>query len=72
MEIDALFEHSSPILDIRTSWKKRENQQLHAERMEVTPLEIRASTEVSMTTRIAIRMSLASASAIVERGSLIA
>jgi len=40
--------------------------------MEATPLEIRASPEVSRTTRIAIRMSLASASAVVERGSLIA
>ncbi|MFX0064632.1 MAG: hypothetical protein ACFFC7_20860 [Candidatus Hermodarchaeota archaeon] len=38
--------------------------------MEVTPLEISASTEVSMTTRISIRSSLASASAVVERGSL--
>ncbi|MFX0064170.1 MAG: hypothetical protein ACFFC7_18515, partial [Candidatus Hermodarchaeota archaeon] len=45
---------------------------LHAERMNVTPLEIRASPEVSMTARSSIRMSLASASAVVERGSLIA
>ncbi|MFX1537322.1 MAG: hypothetical protein ACFFDI_24200 [Promethearchaeota archaeon] len=40
--------------------------------MEVTPLEISASTEVSMTNRIFIRISLASASAVVERGSLMA
>ncbi|MFX1250058.1 MAG: hypothetical protein ACFFCZ_00400 [Promethearchaeota archaeon] len=40
--------------------------------MKVTPLEISASTEVSMTARISIRMSLASTSAVVERGSLIA
>ncbi|MFX0061650.1 MAG: hypothetical protein ACFFC7_05635 [Candidatus Hermodarchaeota archaeon] len=38
--------------------------------MEVTPLEISVSTEVSMTARISIRSSLASASAVVERGSL--
>ncbi|MFX1252082.1 MAG: hypothetical protein ACFFCZ_10800 [Promethearchaeota archaeon] len=40
--------------------------------MKVTPLEIRAATEVSMTNRISICISLASASAVVERGSLIA
>ncbi|MFX1534718.1 MAG: hypothetical protein ACFFDI_10890 [Promethearchaeota archaeon] len=40
--------------------------------MKVTPLEISASTEVSMTTRISLRFSLASASAVVERGSLTA
>ncbi|MFX1251055.1 MAG: hypothetical protein ACFFCZ_05565 [Promethearchaeota archaeon] len=39
--------------------------------MEVTPLEISTSPEVSRTDRISIRMSLASASAVVERGSLI-
>ncbi|MFX1254226.1 MAG: hypothetical protein ACFFCZ_21620 [Promethearchaeota archaeon] len=39
--------------------------------MEVTPLETSASPEVSMTNRIFIRMRLASASAVVERGSLI-
>ncbi|MFX1255426.1 MAG: hypothetical protein ACFFCZ_27735 [Promethearchaeota archaeon] len=40
--------------------------------MEVTPLEISASPEVSMTNRISIRINLASASAVVERGSLMA
>ncbi|MFX1251269.1 MAG: hypothetical protein ACFFCZ_06650 [Promethearchaeota archaeon] len=40
--------------------------------MEVTPLETSAATEVSMTTRISIRMILASASAVVERESLMA
>ncbi|MFX1255780.1 MAG: hypothetical protein ACFFCZ_29515 [Promethearchaeota archaeon] len=70
MEIDALSEYSSPILDIRTSWKNRENKRLHVERTEVTPLEISAATEVSRTDRISIRMSLTSASAVVERGSL--
>ncbi|MFX1255682.1 MAG: hypothetical protein ACFFCZ_29025, partial [Promethearchaeota archaeon] len=57
-------------LDIRTSWKQRATHQLHAERMKVTSLETSASTEVNMTTRISRRMSLASASAVVERGSL--
>ncbi|MFX1250701.1 MAG: hypothetical protein ACFFCZ_03720 [Promethearchaeota archaeon] len=36
------------------------------------PLEIRASPEVSMTNRISIRISLASASAVVERRNLMA
>ncbi|MFX0061329.1 MAG: hypothetical protein ACFFC7_04015 [Candidatus Hermodarchaeota archaeon] len=40
--------------------------------MEVTPLEISASTEVNMTVRISIRSSLALSSAVVERGSLTA
>ncbi|MFX1255201.1 MAG: hypothetical protein ACFFCZ_26610 [Promethearchaeota archaeon] len=40
--------------------------------MKVTPMETSVSTEVSMTTRISIRISLASASAVVERGSLMA
>ncbi|MFX1254834.1 MAG: hypothetical protein ACFFCZ_24695, partial [Promethearchaeota archaeon] len=38
-------------------------------RREVTPLEIDTSTEVSMTARISIRMSLASASIVDEPGS---
>ncbi|MFX0096053.1 MAG: hypothetical protein ACFFBD_30215 [Candidatus Hodarchaeota archaeon] len=38
-------------------------------RREVTPLEIDTSTEVSMTTRISIRISLASASIVDEQGS---
>ncbi|MFX0061589.1 MAG: hypothetical protein ACFFC7_05330 [Candidatus Hermodarchaeota archaeon] len=40
--------------------------------MEVTPLEISTATEVSRTSRISIRISLASASVVVERGSLTA
>ncbi|MFX1250163.1 MAG: hypothetical protein ACFFCZ_00935 [Promethearchaeota archaeon] len=40
--------------------------------MKVTPPEISTSPEVSMTARISIHTSLASASAVVERGSLTA
>ncbi|MFX0095929.1 MAG: hypothetical protein ACFFBD_29595 [Candidatus Hodarchaeota archaeon] len=40
-----------------------------AERREVTPMEMNTSTEVSLTNRISIRNSLASASIVDEQGS---